>query len=90
MNTFIGDSASSKIITTVDRKGRAIIPASIRKRYSLSSGLVRLSVYRYIFDRTMDSKGRISIPKAIREKKMSEDAIIVIDSIMSIRRGVLR
>lgn len=87
MNTFIGDSASSKIITTVDRKGRSVIPASVRKRYSLSPGQIRLSVFGYIFDKIMDPKGRISIPKAIRENNMSEDAVIVIDSIMSIRRG---
>ena len=87
MNTFIGDSASSKIMTTVDRKGRSVIPASVRKRYSLNSGPVRFSVSGYVFDKTMDSKGRISIPKAIRENNMSEDAVIVIDSIMSIRRG---
>ena len=80
MNTFIGDSVSSKIMTTVDRKGRSLIPASVRKRYSLAKGQIRLSVSGYVFEKKMDFKGRVLIPKKIRQSAV-EDNLIIIDFI---------
>lgn len=85
MNTFIGDSVSSKIMTTVDRKGRSLIPASVRKRYSLAEGQIRLSVFGYIFEKKMDFKGRVIIPKKIRQSA-AEDNLIMIDFIEKSRR----
>ncbi|MEA2003805.1 MAG: hypothetical protein U9O53_02490 [archaeon] len=72
-------------MTTVDRKGRSLIPASVRKRYSLAEGQIRLSVFGYIFEKKMDFKGRVIIPKKIRQSA-AEDNLIMIDFIEKSRR----
>ena len=87
MNAFIRDFSSSssivKILTSIDNKGRLLIPISVRRKYNLKTGNIKTwSLYGYLFEKKLDYKGRLQCPKKIRQKVKLDNDIILIELII--------
>ncbi len=86
--TTFARKSSVSFASGIDKKGRALISAELRKIIGLKFGsIVCISIGKNNFSTTVDERGRFSVPAQIRKNSLKVSGII--EKISNGRDGVI-